>query len=338
MPYMPSIRRQAALALSPGNVAEGMRILDALIATAVRKIKKRELAFVPGRVLAILLFVYSLTYVALSQPEGSSTDFRRDAAWAGMIIAASAYGALVWVWIAIQTRGWMLRYGRVTGLEMPPALETLVTSYSNGARELRTETGTVVPATMFASQWAILLFSEKESERCLVRSRWGVKQVRQILEFPDARVHPAKLSDTANVPVIDEAPDAEGAPSDGERQAYSGYRGSPDDEPPLRNTDPKLAWLLGGTLTQFKAGLDELLEDVSPRLIEAYRIIFTEGRSYLRKDGTRGAKAQAIEAIVSELVKSGENRPGTSVSTIKKLLGGYMGEKDIRGYFSSRYG
>lgn len=328
MPYMPSIRRQAALALSPGNVAEGMRILDALIATAVRKIKKRELAFVTGRVLAIFLFVYSLIYVALSQPEGSSTDFRRDAAWAGMIIAASAYGALVWFWIAIQTRGWMLRYGRINGLEMPPALETLITSYANGVRELRTEAGTVVPATMFASQWAILLFSEKESERCLVRSRWGVKQVRQILECPD----------TANVPVTDEVPDAEGALSDSERQAYSGYRGSPDDEPPLRNTDPKLAWLLGGTLTQFKAGLDELLEDVSPRLIEAYRIIFTEGRSYLRKDGTRGAKAQAIEAIVSELVKSGENRPGTSVSTIKKLLGGYMGEKDIRGYFSSRYG
>jgi hypothetical protein len=216
----------------------------------------------------------------------------------------------------------MRRFGKIPGLEIPSPLQELIDSYASGARELRTDAGSVVPAAMFASQWAILLFSEDKAERQLVRSPKGVKEVRPVLVLRDVAVLPSET---------------EKDDSDGEREAYSGYRAARDNEPPLRNDDPKLAWLLGGTLAQFNAGLDELLEEVSPLLTNAYRIIFTEARRCLRQDRVYGAQSRTIDAIVEKLVEEGERRPGTSVSTIKKLLGGYMGEKDIRGYFSSRY-
>lgn len=320
---MASTRREAALALSPEDVAKGMVLLDALITVAARKAKPLNRRFASGLFAATLLLPLGLGF--------GFAGLATDNTWGPLTMVSAAFitfwstgtAVLRWTWTAIQTNSRMRRFGKIPGLEIPSPLQELIDSYASGARELRTDAGSVVPAAMFASQWAILLFSEDQAERQLVRSPTGVKEVRPVLVLPDVAASPSAT---------------EKDDSDGEREAYSGYRAVRHGEPPLRNTDPKLAWLLGGSLTQFNAGLDELLEEVSPRLIEAYRIIFTEGRSYLRKDGTRGAKAQAIEAIVSELVKSGENRPGTSVSTIKKLLGGYMGEKDIRGYFSSRYG
>lgn len=320
---MASTRREAALALSPEDVATGITLLEALIAKASRKAKQLNKYFALGLFVTTLLLPVGLGFGFAGLVTEGTWGLLTAISMACIGLWGTGTAALWWSWTAIQTNSRVGRFGKIPDLELPSPLQDLIGLYASGARELRTDAGSVVPAAMFASQWAILLFSEDKAERQLVRSPTGVKEVRPVLVLPDVAASPSETEDDA---------------SGGERETYSGYRAVRDGEPPLRNHNPEIAWLVAGTSKQFKAGLDELLEDVSPRLIEAYRIIFTEGRSNLRKDGTRGAKALAIEAIVSELVKSGENRPGTSVSTIKKLLGGYMGEKDIRGYFSSRYG
>lgn len=318
-----STRREAALALSPEDVATGITLLDALIAKASRKAKQLNGYFALGLFVTTLLLPVGLGFGFAGLVTEGTGGFLTAISMACIVLWATGTAGLWWSWTAIQTNSSMGRFGKIPDLELPLPLQDLIGLYASGARELRTDAGSVVPATMFASQWAILLFSEDRAERQLVRSPKGVKEVRPVLVLPDVA---ASSSAT------------EKDDSDGEREAYSGYRAVRDGEPPLRNHNPEMAWLVAGTLKQFKAGLDELLEDVSPRLTEAYRIIFTEGRSHLRKDGTRGAQTGAIKAIVSELVRSGENRPGTSEATIKKLLAGRKGTKDIRGYFSSRYG
>ncbi|WP_256890013.1 hypothetical protein [Acidomonas methanolica] len=109
-------------------------------------------------------------------------------------------------------------------------------------------------------------------------------------------------------------------------------------EAPCLNTDPRFRWLVGGAMQEFMINLDAFLrENISPDDQPWYRIAFTVARREMRKGAQHGALAAAIKAIKQELVASlGSDlgpQGGDSASSLKALLSGRQGRKDIKGYF-----
>lgn len=317
---MASTRREAALALSPEDVATGITLLEALIAKASRKAKLLNRCFASGLFVATLLLPVGLGF--------GFAGLATDNTWGPLTMVSAAFitfwstgtAALWWTWTAIQTNSRMRRFGKIPGLEIPSPLQELIDSYASGARELRSDAGSVVPAAMFASQWAILLFSEDKAERQLVRSPTGVKEVRPVLVLPDV---PASTSETED--------DA----SDGEHETYSGYRAVRDGEPPLRNHDPEMAWLVAGTLKQFREGREKFLDTLRPHQIDSFRLILDVARHELRQGGQQ---EKVIETIIERLEKKNLAIRGTRRTKIMELLHGIHCKKDIRGFFPRQDG
>lgn len=180
-----STRREAALALSPEDVAKGMVLLDALIAVVARKARQLNRYYSLSLFVATLLPFLGIGFWLASVATGDAWGPFTIAAFVCVGLWGIGTAALWWAWAAIQTNPRMGRFGKIPDLEIPSPLQNLIGLYASGARELRTDAGSVVPAAMFASQWAILLFSEDKAERQLVRSPTGVKEVRPVLVLPD---------------------------------------------------------------------------------------------------------------------------------------------------------
>lgn len=113
------------------------------------------------------------------------------------------------------------------------------------------------------------------------------------------------------------------------------------DEAPCLNNDPRFRWLVGGTMPEFMTNLDAFLrENISPDDQPWYRTAFTVARREMRKGAQHGALAAAIKVIKQELVVAlGSDlgpQGGDSTSSLKALLSGRQGRKDIKGYFDPR--
>ena len=317
---MASTRREAALALSPEDVATGITLLEALIAKASRKAKQLNGYFALGLFVTTLLLPWGLGFGFKGWVTEGTGGLLTAIAMACIVLWGTGTAALWWAWTAIQTNSKMSRFGKIQDLELPSPLQDLIGLYASGARELRTDAGSVVPAAMFASQWAILLFSEDKAERQLVRSPIGVKEVRPVLVLPDVAASPSETEDDA---------------SDGEREAYSGYRAVRDGEPPLRNHNPEIAWLVAGTLKQFRKGRDRFLDTLRPNQIDSFRLILDVARHELRQ-GVQQEKV--IETIIERLEKMNLVIRGTRRTKIMELLHGIHCKKDIRGFFPRQDG
>jgi hypothetical protein len=320
MSDMASTRREAALALSPEDVATGITLLEALIAKASRKAKQLNKYFASGLFVMTLLLPVGLGFGFAGLVTEGTRGLLTAISMACIGLWGTGTAALWWSWTAIQTNSRMHRFGKITDLELPSPLQNLIGLYASGARELRTDAGSVVPAAMFASQWAILLFSEDKAERQLVRSPTGVKEVRPVLVLPDVPASPSETEDDA---------------SDGEHETYSGYRAVRDGEPPLRNYDPEMAWLVAGTLKQFREGREKFLDTLRPHQIDSFRLILDVARHELRQGGQQ---EKVIETIIERLEKKNLAIRGTRRTKIMELLHGIHCKKDIRGFFPRQDG
>lgn len=201
--------------------------------------------------------------------------------------------------------GWL---GKLSGIPIPEELQQLIDSFASGVREARTASGNTVQPRLFASRWAIMLFSHEPHHRLWVRSPRGAKQKEETFARP---VQPESAPPAEAIAAQDAAA-----------------------EPPLRNTDPEMAWLVDGTAQRFVAGLDVFLDTLPPHQVDAFRLILTIARRELRKGGQPGAQEEAIRIIRDELAARGLLIRGTSRATIMKLLHGQHRGADIRGYFA----
>lgn len=314
---MASTRREAALALSPEDVATGITLLEALIAKASRKAKQLNGYFASGLFVTTLLLPVGLGFGFAGLVTEGTKGLLAAISMACIGVWGTGTAALWWSWTAIQTNSRIGRFGKIPNLELPSPLQDLIGLYASGARELRTDAGSVVPAAMFASQWAILLFSEDQAERQLVRSPTGVKEVRPVLMLPDVAVLPSET---------------EKDDSDGEPDAYSGYRAVRGGEPPLRNHNPEMAWLVAGTLKQFREGRDKFIATLDSHKVEPFRLILDVARRELRPGGQQ---EEVIRTIDKELRNKHLAIRGTGRTKIMDLLHGYHCGKDIRGFFST---
>ncbi|MCR2833819.1 hypothetical protein [Parerythrobacter lacustris] len=317
MSDMASTRREAALALSPEDVATGITLLEALIAKASRKAKQLNKYFASGLFVTTLMLPVGFGFGFAGLVTEGTRGLLTAISMACIGLWGTGTAALWWSWTAIQTNSRMHRFGKIPDLELPSPLQNLIGLYASGARELRTDAGSVVPAAMFASQWAILLFSEDQAERQLVRSPTGVKEVRPVLVLPDVAVLPSE---------------AEKDDSDGEREAYSGYRAVRGGEAPLRNHNPEMAWLVAGTSKQFREGREKFVATLDSHKVEPFRLILDVARHELRQGGQQ---EEVIRTINKELRKKHLAIRGTGRTKIMDLLHGNYCGKDIRGFFST---
>ncbi len=302
----PSIYREGALALSPHDLATGNREMDALVERAAHCIAKREaLSTALYAVSTAALIVSSIGYLLYSNRKPPA-PLASDGFLAIALLSAAMLAMTWWGWTTIQHGRIGQRLGRLPGVTIPPPLQELIDSFASGVREVRTARGDTVPPSLFASRWAIMLFAHDSRRRSLVRGPRGEKQGPQI--FADPREPKIALP-------------ADATPSH-------------DAEPPLRNFDPAMAWLVDGTAQRFTAGLNEFLDTLPPHQVDAYRLILTVARRELRKGGQPGAQEAAIRIILAELESKGRLIRGTSRATIMKLIHGQHRGKDIRGYFA----
>lgn len=303
----PSIRREAALALSPDDMAKGNKELDALIESAARSIAKRETLFALAYGLSVaVLFVSCVAYLIYANRKPPSA-LMSNLALAVALSSVFMLALLWWAWAAIQHERIAKRVGDLSGLTIPPPLQELIDSFASEVRDARTASGNTVQPSLFASCWAIMLFSHDERQRLWVRSPRGAKQRQEIFARPDQ----PELAQPAEAIVVDDAA-----------------------EPPLRNSHPAMDWLVNGTPQRFAAGLNKFIDTLPPHQEAAYRAIFTIARRELRKGGQPGAQEAAIRIILTELDQKGLRIRGTSRATIMKLLHGQHRGADIRGYFA----
>lgn len=307
----PSIHREGALALSPHDVAKGNKELDDLIDSAARSIAKREALLVASYGLSGAGFITScLTYLFFTFQKPPWVLASNLALGAGALSVTIV--ALTWLgWAAIQQGRFAKPLGNLSGVSIPPPLQELIDSFASGVRDARTASGNTVLPRLFASRWAIMLFSHDPRHRQLVRCSRGTKQKEEIFARPTQ-------------PDLGQPADATNAPD--------------APEQPLRNSDPAMAWLVGGTIQHFTAGLDGFLDLLPPHQVDAYRQILTVARRELRKGGQSGAQEEAIRIIRDELAERGLLICGTSRATIMKLLHGQHGSTDITRYFHRPYG
>lgn len=281
--------------------------MDALIVSAARSIAKRETVFVASYAIsAATLFVGSIGYLIHSHREPPAPLASNG--WLAIVLLSVSMLALTWWgWTAIQNGRLGQRFGKLSDVTIPPPLQELIDCFASGVRDARTASGNTVQPSLFASHWAIMLFSHDHRQRLWVRSPRGAKQKAEIFARPDQ-------------PEI--APTADAA------RAHDAV------ELPLRNSDPAMEWLVGDTSQQFAGGLDRFLDSLAPHQVDAYRLILTAARRELRKGGQPGAQEAAIRIILAELAERGLLIRGTSRTTIMKLLHGKHRGEDIRRYFT----
>jgi hypothetical protein len=302
----PSIHREGALALCPHDVAEGNRALNAIIKSAALSVAKRETLFAFAYALWVaVLIMGSVVWLAYAYRE-PPVPLERNLATAAISVSLMMLALLWWAWFAIQHGRIGQRLGSLSGVAIPEPLQRLIDSFASGVRDARTASGNTVLPDLFASRWAIMLFSHDPRHRQLVRCSRGTKRKEEIFARPVA-------------------PDPDS----------SGYASVTRDGPEgqLRNGDPTMAWLLGGTLERFAAGLDAFLDTLPPHQMDAYRAILTIARRELRKGGHSGAQEAAIRTIQAELAERDLLIRGTSRASIMKLLHGQHGTTDIKRYF-----
>lgn len=186
----PSIRREAARALSPGDVSAGILKLDSLIKSAARSIRKREALFIFVNVLGGVMMGLGIFAHVVIANYSAAPGYAGDIATSVVLLSAVTLAASWWGWPAIQHKGMMQRFGRLTDTPIPEPLAQLIASFANSSRDVRTASGVSVRAALFASQWAIMLFSEEELERKWVRSPSGAGQKQEI--FGDCIFHKRK--------------------------------------------------------------------------------------------------------------------------------------------------
>ena len=181
----PSIHREGALALAPDDVAEGNNQLDGLIDRAAESIRKPEALQVGFYGFSTVVFVTSCVIYMLAVNRTPPLALASYLALFAGLLSVVMLAVTWWGWTAIQHRRFAKRLGGLSGIIIPDPLQRLIDEFASGVREVRTARGDTVPPRLFASQWAIMLFSHDPRQRLLVRGPRGEKHEPQIFADPD---------------------------------------------------------------------------------------------------------------------------------------------------------
>jgi hypothetical protein len=213
-----------------------------------------------------------------------------------------------------------------------------------GEIAVETYLGERIDTGFFRNALAPLLLSDSATERLRVRSEFRRKGYEAQLRASvvDGAYDESKLSMPRHSSVITgmRQPALPTATEIGLGLSTTERIG--EDEPPLKNDNPEIQWLVGGTRGQFGLGLDRYLDTIAPSKVAWHRVVLEIGRRELRKGGGHGSQADAIRQIIFALKAAGLKYPdvdrGDATSSIKQLLSGRSGTKDITRHFRRETG
>jgi hypothetical protein len=332
----PAIHREAALLLCPDDIAEGVLALNAIIKTAASAIRKREVLFSFATALsyaALFLSIFVWCVVnSRNSPSVSTSNIALSVAALSILILAFLW----WAWSAIQ-HGWLYRrFGRLPTDLISPALAEFIDKCARSERECRTVLGATVRASLFASGWAIMLFSQDMGQRRWVRTRGGALEKQEIF------IRPVEISPPVYTPPLASDVGLVNRKVSGEEGFLRNHAPdiqwpdssiSDDAEPPLLNHNPADQWLVGGTAEEFGFGLECFLALVPSHLVEMYRLIMCLARRGMRSRREVDPQEPIITRIIENLEQQKLRKRGSSRTNIMNLLHGRYRRKDISGYF-----
>lgn len=316
-------RTEAALALCPGNLPQGLDELDGILTLALRKIGPLKRCIEISALLATTAALSFGSVLYLSNGESGATA----RLWIEYVASLAALGSGFVGWQMIQHSEWGRRLFDPSE-SLPGALQRLIAELASGERSAQTISETV-PRELFRSLWAILLFSPKAEVRGWVRSATGHREIREI--FCRANQSPASVDIEPKIllpPLTDES-GASAAKESGWRQ-YKQFGG---DSGPNLNRNPADQWITSADRRDYERKKCSALVDTAPHKLEMRAFILDGIRHELRAGGQRGTKEHAIEEIRMELIRVFGGNGGYSESAIGLMMSSGARNASLRAHF-----
>lgn len=316
------IRDEAAFVLCPKNRAEGISELDKILAIISMNIRRLDLFL--KTLIAVMIVVAGLSMLSLAITD--HTHKPRNFVWALFILSSITIGAALIVWLKIQHSKFGLRLARVQGAMIPDCLKELIAAYANDEKRAFTNSGTV-PSGLFASHWAILLFSKEPEWRGWVRSSDGRRETKEIYTAVSHRDVTQLKEQMQLGPAIDIETSA---PS---------YKNCIGDHSDNYNVNPDHQWIVGGSRAEYEACRDQAFADLPPSVANWKSFVLDGIRHELRRGGQPGAIGSAVREIQQELERvfghklTPNQKP--SKAQIQRMASTGKDNVKLRGYFNT---
>jgi hypothetical protein len=286
----PPIRDVAALTLCPESRANGIKMLDQILIIITKRIKRLDICFK----LALLCFIIMLGIAVLWLLLTDNTSKSQVTPWFLCISSMLGIGLDIVVWQKIQHSDFGRRIANFSEANIPEALQNLIADYSDDVTRTFSKTGTV-PSSLFASHFAVLLFSNESEARGWVRSKDGKSQSKEI--YAAASRVGERLLDVSpvqtTIDAIKSVPVAFVAP------LYKGCDGS--NEPNNLNENHDHQWLVGGSRSEYEVSRNAALSEEPPRIRDWKTFVLDGGRYELRRGGQARSVGMAVREIQGQL-------------------------------------
>jgi hypothetical protein len=287
------IRDEAAMLLCPKNRADGIAVLDQLIAEMSKKISLLALCFK----FALLTLIFTACVAAVWLHLTDYTSKSQILPWTLCIVSVVGIAVQFTVWYKIQHSELGRKLATLKGDIVPENLKYLISAYAADVKRAETKIGTV-PSGLFASHWAILLFSSNTDMRGWVRSSDGKREQREIYTISSAvSCEPDLILEATPNSFID----ARASPKRVFSRYYKNCDGS--NEPANINVNPLHQWLVGGSREQYEISRERALKEEFPPVRAWKSFVMDGGRFELRSGGQRRSIKAATTEIEGELIR-----------------------------------
>jgi Fe-S-cluster formation regulator IscX/YfhJ len=203
---------------------------------------------------------------------------------------------------------------------------------ANGEIKVKDDNNARVDKNFFENALSILLPSDPELDRTLVKSDYRRRSYRRQLRVESINGSAARvdqfIDDSTQKIVSAEDVSATDVPLVVEQIMQV-----PEAEPKRTNFCESHEWIAGGTPAQFDAGLAIFLRLVPSHSDAMFTLIMMTARQELRVRRKADSQNEIIRRITNALMNSNLAKRGSSRTNIMKLLNGKHGKADITGYF-----
>jgi hypothetical protein len=322
------IRDMAALVLCPNSRADGIIMLDLVIETKSRRIRVLDLFFK----ITLSLLVIASGLAALWLVLTDHTSKPQTSGWLIFAFSIVAIGVEIILWQKIQHSELGRRLANFHQDCVPVVLQNLIAEYARGDTRTYSKSGTV-PNEIFSSHWAILLFSADAEVRGWVRSNNAKRESREIYAATSEATENASIEQPTQPQIQIE----ELAPAKFITQNYKDCDGT--KEAKNRNENPEHGYLVGCSREQYEAARDSAFAHLTSRKFAWHCFILDGARYELRHGGQKGAVADAIREIRTELIRVFDSDQSPNGADPQKLIETLLYKTDrnlhLRKHFAS---
>ena len=204
--------------------------------------------------------------------------------------------------------------------------------YASGVTKVKDDNNARVDKNFFENALSILLLSDAESDRTLVKSNYRRRSYHCQLRVESISGSAAHV-DRFMVDSAQKIASAEDAMVVDIPLAVEKVTQVGEAESKRTNFSERHEWIAGGTLAQFEAGLAIFLKLVPSHSDAMFSLIMMTARQELRVRRKADSQERIIVRITKALTENNFKQHGSSRTTIINLLCGQYRKADITGYF-----